>query len=89
MFCRPKFRGEVEMPVLLGNDDPAHSVTILDQVQVDQEDFQMFKHLTIPDQEGKAIEWNGEVCLSFATNACLECVFVVLFLFLFFFVFCV
>jgi len=39
--CRPKFRGEVEMPVLLGNDDPAHSVTIL-------------------DQEGKAIEWNGE-----------------------------
>ena len=39
----------------------------------------MFKHLTIPDQEGKAIEWNGEVCLSFATNACLECVFVVFF----------
>ena len=38
MFCRPKFRGEVEMPVLLGNDDPAHSVTILDQVPVDQED---------------------------------------------------
>ena len=38
MFCRPKFRGEVEMPVLLGNDDPAHSVTILDQVQVDQEE---------------------------------------------------
>ena len=34
MFCRPKFRGEVEMPVLLGNDDPAHSVTILDQVMV-------------------------------------------------------
>lgn len=29
------------MPVLLGNEDPAHSVTIL-------------------DQEGKAIEWNGE-----------------------------
>ena len=28
----------VEMPVLLGNDDPAHSVTILDQVRVDQED---------------------------------------------------
>ena len=41
----------------------------------------MFKHLTIPDQEGKAIEWNGEVCLSFATNACLECVFVVFFFF--------
>ena len=30
------------MPVLLGNDDPAHNVTILDQA-------------------GKAIEWNGEV----------------------------
>ena len=42
MFCRPKFRGEVEMPVLLGNDDPAHSVTILDQVQVDQEDKRCF-----------------------------------------------
>ena len=39
---RPKFRGEVEMPVLLGSDDPAHNVTILDQA-------------------GKAIEWNGEV----------------------------
>ena len=73
------------MPVLLGNDDPAHSVTILDQVRADQEDFQMFKHLTIPYQEGKAIEWNGEVCLSFSTNACLECFF----LFLFVFVFCV
>ena len=30
------------MPVLLGSDDPAHNVTILDQA-------------------GKAIEWNGEV----------------------------
>ena len=40
--CRPKFRGEVEMPVVLGSDDPAHNVTILDQA-------------------GKAIEWNGEV----------------------------
>ena len=30
------------MPMLLGNDDPAHNVTILDQA-------------------GKAIEWNGEV----------------------------
>ena len=40
--CRPKFRGEVEMPVLLGSDDPAHNVTILDQA-------------------GKAIEWNGKV----------------------------
>jgi len=39
--ARPKFRGEVEMPVLLGSDDPAHNVTILDQA-------------------GKAIEWNGE-----------------------------
>merc|ERR1711990_204170 len=38
---RPKFRGGVEMPVLLGSDDPAHNVTILDQA-------------------GKAIEWNGE-----------------------------
>merc|ERR1711990_380772 len=38
---RPEFRGEVEMPVLLGSDDPAHNVTILDQA-------------------GKAIEWNGE-----------------------------
>ena len=42
MFCRPKFRGEVEMPVLLGNDDPAHSVTILDQVRVGQEEKRCF-----------------------------------------------
>jgi len=45
--CRPKFRGEVEMPVLLGNEDPAHSVTILDQVRVDQDNYMICKHSKI------------------------------------------